>query len=374
MSWLFLALAVQSSAMTATPADAERLEGEQRLESQRTLLTGLRAQSGNAEVALRVYAGLARASAARAQALSAQLRVLGGRMAQAEAEEALAREVLRERSEQLRPRLLSLYRLTQRSPLEVLLPADDVATLVWRARAMSSLVRSDLEALEDTRSVVAFQRASLEQLDGWKRRVGGRLEELQADAEEAAAQQTELGEALQLLQAKTRAAGTVLGELNRSQAQLQATLDGLQDEPDTGGFASLRGKLPLPTPGHIEVAFGKLVHPKFNTVTVQKGLDIRAAAGAPVKALAPATVVWTGWLKGYGNLVVLDQGDGYHTLFAHLAEVFRPVGTHLFPGEVVGTVGDSGSLKGPYLYFEVRRRGLAVDPLPWVGAGLARGP
>ena len=374
MSWLLLTLAVQSGAVAATPADAERLEGEQRLESQRALLTGLRSQSGNAEVALRVYAGLARASAARAQALSAQLRVLGGRMALAEAEESVARVVLRERSEQLRPRLLSLYRLTQRSPLEVLLPADDVATLVWRARAMSSLVRSDLDALEDTRSVVAFQRASLDQLDAWKRRVGNRLEELQAEAEEAAAQQTELGEALQLLQAKTRAAGSVLGELTRSQAQLQATLDGLSEEADTGGFGALRGKLPLPTPGRIEVAFGKLVHPKFNTVTVQKGLDIRAAAGAPVKALAPATVVWTGWLKGYGNLVVLDQGDGYHTLFAHLAETFRPVGTHVFAGEVVGTVGDSGSLKGPYLYFEVRRRGLAVDPLPWVGAGLARGP
>jgi septal ring factor EnvC (AmiA/AmiB activator) len=372
MSWLWLALLVQGSAAGATPADAERLEGEQKLESQRALLAGLHTQSGSAEVALHLYAGLARASAARASALSAQLRILGGRMAQVEAQEAVARQVLRARSEQLRPRLLSLYRLTQRSPLEVLLPADDVATLVWRARAMSSLVRSDLEALEETRSVAEFQRASLQQLDGWKRRVGGRLEELQAEAEEAAVQQTELGDALQLLQAKSRAAGSVLGELNRARAQLQATLDQLQGEPESDGFGALRGKLPLPAPGHVEVAFGKLVHPRFNTVTVQKGIDIRAAAGAPVKALAPATVAWSGWLKGYGNVLVLDQGAGYHTLFAHLADVFRPVGARVFAGEVVATVGDSGSLKGAYLYFEVRRRGLAVDPLPWVGAGLAR--
>ena len=122
------------------------------------------------------------------------------------------------------------------------------------------------------------------------------------------------------------------------------------------------------------MAFGRLVHPKFNTVTVQKGLDIRAAAGAPVKALAPATVAWSGWLGGYGNLVVLDQGGGYHTIYAHLSEVLRPVGARVFPGEVVGTVGETGSLKGPYLYFEVRRRGLAVDPMPWVGAAMARAP
>jgi septal ring factor EnvC (AmiA/AmiB activator) len=146
------------------------------------------------------------------------------------------------------------------------------------------------------------------------------------------------------------------------------------EEPEPTGFGALRGKLPLPTSGHVEVAFGRLVHPKFNTVTVQKGIDIRALGGTPVKALAPATVAWSGWLGGYGNLVVLDQGDGYHTIYAHLAEVLRPVGTHVFPGEVLGTVGETGSLKGAYLYFEVRRRGLAVDPMPWVGAAMARAP
>ncbi len=363
---LVLALLLARGAVAAeAPPEADPLE------SQRALVQSLRAQSGNAEAAFAVYAGLARVSAARAAALSAQLRVLSGRLAAAEAEEALARAVLESRAGRMRPRLLSLYRLTQRSPLEVLLPAEDVAAFAWRARALSSLVRTDLAALEEMRSVVAFQRSRLEQLDAWKRQLGSRLAELRAEAEEAAVQQTELGEALQLLQARARAAGTILAELARSRAQLQAVASVLE-EPEPTGFGALRGKLPLPAPGHVEVAFGRLVHPKFNTVTVQKGLDIRAVAGAPAKALASATVAWAGWLPGYGNLVVLDQGDGYHTIYAHLAEVLRPVGAHLFPGDVVGTVGDTGSLKGAYLYFEVRRRGLAVDPLPWVGAAVAR--
>jgi septal ring factor EnvC (AmiA/AmiB activator) len=268
---------------------------------------------------------------------------------------------------------LSLYRITQRSPLEVLLPAEDVATFAWRARALSSLVKTDLAALDEMRSVAVFQRTRLEQLDAWKRQMGSRQAELRAEAEEAASQQTELGEALQLLQAKARAAGSVLAELARSRAQLQAVASVLE-EPEPTGFGALRGKLPLPVPGNVEVAFGRLVHPKFNTVTVQKGLDIRAVAGAPVKALAPGSVAWSGWLGGYGNLLVLDQGNGYHTIYAHLAEVLRPVGARVFPGEVVGTVGETGSLKGAYLYFEVRRRGLAVDPMPWVGAAMARAP
>jgi murein hydrolase activator len=354
-------------------AAAEHAADLEPVDAQQALIRSLRAQTGNAEVAFGVYAGLARVSAARAAALSIQLRVLGNRLAAAEAEEALARAVLEARMERLRPRLLSLYRLSQRSPLEVLLPAEDVAALTWRARALSSLVRTDLAALDEMRSVVVFQRSRLEQLDAWKRQLGGRLSELRAEAEEAAAQQTELGEAMQLLQARTRAAGTVLADLARSRAQLQAVATALE-EPDPTGFGALRGKLPLPTPGHVEVAFGRLVHPKFNTVTVQKGLDIRAPPGTAVRALAPATVAWAGWLNGYGNLVVLDQGGGYHTLYAHLAEVFRPVGSHLFAGDVLGTVGETGSLKGAYLYFEVRRRGLAVDPLAWVGAAMARAP
>jgi murein hydrolase activator len=365
-----VALAV--SLLAAGAARAGEPESDP-LEAQRALLRSLRNQSGNAEAAFGVYAGLARVSAARAAALASQMRVLGNRLAAAEAEEALSRAVLESRADRLRPRLLSLYRITQRSPLEVLLPAEDVATFTWRARALSSLVRTDLAALEEMRSVALFQSSRLAQLDAWKRRMGSRLIELRAEAEEAAAQQTELGEALQLLQAKARAAGSVLAELSRSRAQLQAVASVLE-EPEPTGFGALRGKLPLPAAGHVEVAFGKLVHPKFNTVTVQKGLDIRAAAGAPVKALAPATVAWTGWLGGYGNLVVLDHGEGYHTIYAHLAELLRPVGARVFPGEVVGTVGDTGSLKGAYLYFEVRRRGHAVDPMPWVGAAMARAP
>src|SRR5262249_60676288 len=93
-----------------------------------------------------------------------QLRVRSGGLAAAEAEEALARAVLESRVGRLRPRLLSLYRITQRSPLEVLLPAEDVAAFAWRARAMSSLVRSDLAALDEMRPVVLFQRSRLEHL------------------------------------------------------------------------------------------------------------------------------------------------------------------------------------------------------------------
>jgi septal ring factor EnvC (AmiA/AmiB activator) len=109
-----------------------------------------------------------------------------------------------------------------------------------------------------------------------------------------------------------------------------------------------------------------VVNPKFNTVTVQNGVDIAAPAGAPVRAVAPGRVVHAGWFRGYGNLVIVDHGAGYHTLVAHLGSMRTAMGEEVEAGDVLGSVGDSGSLKGPYLYFEVRERGRPVDPRPWL--------
>jgi murein hydrolase activator len=100
---------------------------------------------------------------------------------------------------------------------------------------------------------------------------------------------------------------------------------------------------------------------------VQNGVDIEAPSGAPVRAVAPGRVVHAGWFKGYGNLVIVDHGDGYHTLVAHLTAMQTAMGEEVDAGDVLGTVGDSGSLKGPYLYFEIREKGRPVDPRPWLG-------
>jgi septal ring factor EnvC (AmiA/AmiB activator) len=77
-------------------------------------------------------------------------------------------------------------------------------------------------------------------------------------------------------------------------------------------------------------------------------------------------VVHAGWFKGYGNLVIVDHGGGYHSLVAHLAAMRTAQGEDVEAGSVLGTVGDSGSLKGAYLYFELREKGKPVDPAAWL--------
>ena len=132
------------------------------------------------------------------------------------------------------------------------------------------------------------------------------------------------------------------------------------------GFARLKGRLPRPAEGRIATGFGRVVNPRFRTVTVHNGVDIAAARGEQVRAVAPGRVVHAGWFKGYGNLVIVDHGEGFHTLVAHLDAMSAAAGEDVEAGAPLGTAGDSGSLEGPLLYFELREKGRPVDPRPWL--------
>jgi murein DD-endopeptidase MepM/ murein hydrolase activator NlpD len=132
------------------------------------------------------------------------------------------------------------------------------------------------------------------------------------------------------------------------------------------GFGSLRGRLPWPTEGRIIAAYGAQVHPRFGTRTQRNGVDIEASQGRDVGAVYAGHVIYTGWFKGYGNLIILDHDNEYYTLYAHMAEIQVKEGDDVRQGQRIGTVGDTGSLEGPRLYFEVRYQGKPQDPEQWL--------
>jgi septal ring factor EnvC (AmiA/AmiB activator) len=132
------------------------------------------------------------------------------------------------------------------------------------------------------------------------------------------------------------------------------------------GFGRERGQLPWPAEGRVVGEFGPQTHPRFGTETLRNGIDIGAPEGAPIRAVAAGSVAYRGWLKGYGNLLVLDHGDGYHTLYAHASQVLVDEGDQVKVGDLVGRVGETGSVEGPRLYFEVRYQGRAEDPGLWL--------
>jgi murein DD-endopeptidase MepM/ murein hydrolase activator NlpD len=113
-------------------------------------------------------------------------------------------------------------------------------------------------------------------------------------------------------------------------------------------------------------SFGEQVHPRFGTRTFRNGIDIEAGEGSEILAVYAGQVVYTGWFKGYGNLIILDHGNEYYTLYAHAAEIRVKEGDQVRQGQMIGTVGDTGSLAGSRLYFEVRSQGRPQDPAGWL--------
>jgi septal ring factor EnvC (AmiA/AmiB activator) len=135
--------------------------------------------------------------------------------------------------------------------------------------------------------------------------------------------------------------------------------------PPSGEFANLKGRLKLPVAGAITNRFGA---PRPETGVPWKGIFIRAPEGSQVKALASGRVVFADWLRGFGNLLIIDHDNGYMSLYGDNESLYKQVGDSVRAGDVVAAAGNSGGNAESGLYFEVRFRGKPVDPLPWVGA------
>jgi septal ring factor EnvC (AmiA/AmiB activator) len=131
------------------------------------------------------------------------------------------------------------------------------------------------------------------------------------------------------------------------------------------GLDALRGKLDWPTQGRVTAPFGKYQHPEFAAEVVRKGIDIDAPIGEEIKAVEKGTVVYADRFSGYGKMVIVDHGERYYTIYGHLSEILKKTGDEVRRGEVLGRAGDSDSLAGAKLYFEMRKDGRSVDPVPW---------
>ena len=127
-----------------------------------------------------------------------------------------------------------------------------------------------------------------------------------------------------------------------------------------------RNRFPWPVSGQLLTRFGVQRHPQFGTVVYRRGIDIAARVGDEVRVVHDGQVVYADWYKGYGRLVIVDHGEGLYSLYGHLSQLEVGGGERVSRGKVIGLAGDTGSLKGPKLYFEVRRNGEAEDPLLWL--------
>jgi septal ring factor EnvC (AmiA/AmiB activator) len=129
-----------------------------------------------------------------------------------------------------------------------------------------------------------------------------------------------------------------------------------------GEFSKLRGKLRLPVRGEVTNRFGRA---RADTGVTWKGLFIRAAGGSEVKAIADGRVVFADWMRGFGNLIILDHGDGYMSLYGNNQAVLKNVGDEIDSGDTIASVGNTGGNESDGLYYELRKNSKPFDPLSW---------
>lgn len=150
---------------------------------------------------------------------------------------------------------------------------------------------------------------------------------------------------------------------NQPDNQVVARNETLPDNDVDGiRFASLRGKLRLPVRGEVSNRFGAV---RADTGVSWKGLFIKAKEGNEVKSIASGQVVFADWMRGFGNLIIVDHGSGYMSLYGNNQALLKNVGENVSGGDTIAAVGNSGGNESHGLYYELRKNSVPFDPLSW---------
>lgn len=301
---------------------------------------------------------------ARLAALDARLEILRARRAgsQARLSELRARAG-RRAAAMLRLRRTSIARLVERvrNPVRARRLRDRFRYVLEHDRGMLAAAREADEGIRAAEAALALERQAREATKA-------RLTE---EIEETALLEAERAALAEAVRSERKAAERLVRELADAARLLEAEMGRLRGQapaPEAlpGGFSAQRGRLPWPTVGRVEVPFGKRVDPRSDVVLVSTGIDLRAASGTAVRAVFGGRVAYADWFDGFGRLLVLAHDGGFFTLYAHLESFAARAGARLQQHQVLGFVGDSGSTKGSYLYFEIRDGREPVDPLEWL--------
>jgi len=132
------------------------------------------------------------------------------------------------------------------------------------------------------------------------------------------------------------------------------------------GFSKMKRRLPWPVSGAVALPYGSYRDPQFKTPVFRNGIHIKSRDGEVVRAVFSGKVVYADWFKGYGKVVIINHGEGYHTVYANLSDIFLKKGDIINKGDKIGRVGESGTINAPGLYFEVRFKGKPLNPLQWL--------
>ncbi len=275
------------------------------------------------------------------------------------------RQILLER---LYARLRAMYKMRKGGAMGVLFSVDSASDLGRRHKLLTMIMDSDTKLIRDCEEnleALKKEKAKLVSLKAEREKKRRELKKSRLAAEAAKRKKVRL---LRAVKGEKKKHAKLIKELEDAAEELKGIVERLRRAQELyggSGFAALKGKLDMPVKGRVVSFYGKVRHPKFKTVTFNNGIVIEAPFGTPVKSVYDGKVIYTGWLKGYGQVMIIDHGGGFYTLFAHLYKILKERGEKVGKGEEVALVGDAGTRTSPGLYFEIRQKGVPRDPMGW---------
>ena len=317
----------------------------------------------------------------RLRSLDGQERDANASLVRLQGETAKVRDGIRLQQDLLGKLLYQRYLYGEQEYLKLLLDSQDpnqvarrleYLTYISRARAaMLRNLRANLKELDTLTASTRDKKSELDDILSKQRLQKQELEKEKAQRKtvldrvsgEIGKQRKEISR-LKRDEARLKRLVERIGKTARRSSAGQIRNERLPDASlDSSPFAKLKGKLSLPVRGVLLNRFGAS---RMNGGLVWKGLFIRAATGQDVKVIAAGRVVFADWLRGFGNIIIVDHGDGYMSLYGDNETLLRKVGDNVHGGDVIAEVGNSGGNAESGLYFELRNQGVPLDPMKWV--------
>lgn len=268
-------------------------------------------------------------------------------------------------------RLVSLYKLKRIGASQIFYHADSFSDVFASYKYLSYILDDD----NKTRSRLMSDKKRLEQFfkelrhkRRQKKDMQDRVSDIHAHMQQ---QKQERSQILKSIQNQKHLAKKAMLALKESAGNLDQTINDIRDKISKTKqqnvlYNKKQPRLRLPVNGKIVNKYGAYTNEKLGITRFRSGVYIIAEKGEPIKAVCPGRILYAKWFKGYGNMIIIDHGDNYYTVYAHADEIFKHKGDLVEQGEVVGTLGDTGSMVGPGLYFEVRHHGKPINPIKWL--------
>lgn len=297
--------------------------------------------------------------------------------------ESHAGEATLQRQQALLARLLyQQYVGGQNEPLRLLLNREDPNRIARKLHYFGHISRARADLIEELRTNLSRLRALAQEAEHKAMELAAITSEQTAQRERLEQQKGARNKVLARIARDIQKQQREIGALRRNEHRLTRLIEQLgrvvtrkpsaprsrnERVPDnsagTGPFERLKGRLRLPVRGELSNRFGS---PRSDGGLTWKGLFIAARAGEEVRAIAAGRVVFADWLRGFGNLLIIDHGGAYMSLYGNNETLYKRVGETIQGGDPIAAVGNSGGNANSGLYFELRHEGKPLDPLRWV--------